>query len=625
MPHLPRILFVSPDEETLSLLHKVLPVTEHNLLAIPGYSQDYAEIVEYAHASAIEVIISRGGLAEFLQKTQQGSSSPIPIVSLPLSPFDIIEAVQEARRISRRIAFIAFSAMLEYIPIIMKLFDDIDVRMVKRSSPWDCYESIFNALENKAEVIIGDARTVTLCKENNIPVVMLRSGEESIRDAYQTAQYIITARDEAKREARLLKELLNKVGQCVWAVDAQCKVIFNNDSAQRLAGEGSATMVGRPLQTLPFFYGNVGTSVAEEASGTLLTGGGTLRHVVEWQALPHAEIPGGKIVTANVQAQHGTGTAKGHQAQYVLNDIIGSSVAMQRQKARAARYAATDATVLILGPTGSGKELFAHALHSASLRRQEPFVAINLAALPATLIESELFGYVRGAFTDARHGGKQGLFEYAGHGTVFLDEIGELPISLQTRLLRVLQDGEFIRLGDDKKQKAYCRVIAATNKNLEEAVACHQFREDLYYRLNILRLDIPALNERRSDIMELAQYFLKEAALRYGKKGGSISADGLDFLHAHDWKGNVRELKAVIERCVVLCETPDTLLTKDLLEDCLEVSPRQRVSAVRQWDEKTMLAVLQRHGYRLGESAVELGMHRTTLWRKLRKLEERKG
>jgi two-component system response regulator PilR (NtrC family) len=220
--------------------------------------------------------------------------------------------------------------------------------------------------------------------------------------------------------------------------------------------------------------------------------------------------------------------------------------------------AKTNSTVLITGESGTGKDLVARAVHYNSLRREHPFVALNCGALPETLLESELFGHMRGAFTGA-DANKKGLVEVAEHGTIFLDEIGEMSPTMQVKLLRVLQDRRFRRLGGTEEVQADIRVIAATNQDLQKMVAENRFREDLYYRINVIHLHLPALRERREDVPLLAEHFLNKYSEGIEKPVRSISHEALDVLSGHDWPGNVRELENAIERAVALEQTPVVL------------------------------------------------------------------
>ncbi|MFL5404606.1 MAG: sigma-54 interaction domain-containing protein [Myxococcales bacterium] len=241
------------------------------------------------------------------------------------------------------------------------------------------------------------------------------------------------------------------------------------------------------------------------------------------------------------------------QERYDFSNIIGTSGPMRQAYEQIAQVCQTNTTVLIRGESGTGKELIAHAIHYSSPRSKKPFVKVSVAALPDTLVESELFGYEKGAFTGAQSR-KQGRFEMADGGTLFLDEVGELNLATQVKLLRVLQEREFERLGGTETIKVNVRVVAATNKDLESAIAARQFREDLYYRLNVFGIHVPALRERAEDILLLAQTFLDELGPTMGRPAAGISRDAREWLLAYHWPGNVRELRNAIERAILLCD-----------------------------------------------------------------------
>ena len=251
---------------------------------------------------------------------------------------------------------------------------------------------------------------------------------------------------------------------------------------------------------------------------------------------------------------------KGHKAKYTFGDIITRSPRMIACIQEAKAFAQTDSNIVVVGETGTGKELLSQSIHAWSRRSQNNFVAINCAALPENLLESELFGYVEGAFTGATRGGKPGLFEIAHNGTIFLDEISEIPLGLQGRLLRVLQEREIMRLGDSPVTPINIRVIAATNKNLESLVRAGKFRSDLYYRLNVFPIHLPPLRERPEDIPLLAKAFTFKIARRLGRNIDSIPAETLRTLSNMEWPGNVRELENVIERAVLLVSEEGLIL-----------------------------------------------------------------
>ncbi|QKJ30268.1 sigma-54-dependent Fis family transcriptional regulator [Mucilaginibacter mali] len=300
---------------------------------------------------------------------------------------------------------------------------------------------------------------------------------------------------------------------------------------------------------------------------------------------------------------------------YSFANIIGASKAIQEAVTLARRVAVTDTTVLLLGETGTGKEVFASAIHYESERRLMPFVAINCSSFSGELLESELFGYKAGAFTGALKD-KKGLLEEAQHGTVFLDEIGEMSLELQAKLLRVLESKTFIKLGDTQTTKVNIRVLAATNRDLQKEAEAGRFRLDLYYRLSVFTIALPSLNERKADIALLADHYLKDFASKMGKGILKMDSAFLELLNKHHWKGNIRELKNMIERVVILAD--EAILTPDLLPpefkyDSGDHSAVDLASVERQHIHK----ILARTNGNKTETARLLGIGLTTLYRKL--------
>lgn len=310
-----------------------------------------------------------------------------------------------------------------------------------------------------------------------------------------------------------------------------------------------------------------------------------------------------------------------HQVRYESprHKLVGSSPAMRKVVALLEKVAATDATVLIRGASGTGKEVVARALHASSPRHNRPLVTINCAALQETLLESELFGHEKGAFTGAIHT-KPGLVEVAEGGTLFIDEIGEMAIGLQAKLLRVLEDGHFRRVGATSELHADVRVIAATNRRLEDEIRTNRFREDLYYRLNVITINLPPLCERRQDIPELVEHFLATRML--GTTPFRITPDALDALTRYHWPGNVRELANVLERAQILAE--EHLITvDDLPENLLTIQPEAVVEGdvqnLHQTQRKHVLSVLEEVGGNKVHAARALGISRRALYRLLEK------
>jgi transcriptional regulator with GAF, ATPase, and Fis domain len=307
---------------------------------------------------------------------------------------------------------------------------------------------------------------------------------------------------------------------------------------------------------------------------------------------------------------------------YAFEEIVGHSSALRHVLHQVERVAVTEATVLILGETGTGKELIARAIHHHSARQDRPLVKINCAALPPTLIESELFGYEKGAFTGALKR-KVGRFELADAGTLFLDEIGELPLDLQAKLLRVLQDGAFERLGSVQTTSVDVRVIAATNRPLVQQVAAGLFREDLYYRLNVFPVTLPPLRERREDIPLLVWYFVAKCQAKLGKPIERIPERAMAMLVAYHWPGNIRELANVIERAMIL--SPDATLVVDEalgFDELLDTSnsSTQLLEDVERAHILATLDACQGHIKGAGQAAERLGLHPSTLYSRMRKL-----
>ena len=305
------------------------------------------------------------------------------------------------------------------------------------------------------------------------------------------------------------------------------------------------------------------------------------------------------------------------EERYRFENIIAKSPKMQQVIEVIKIVARSNATVLIMGDSGTGKELVARAIHAQSHRRGKPFIAISCAALPESLLESELFGHEKGSFTGA-YAQKKGKFEIANRGTLFLDEIGEMSTNIQVHLLRVLEEKEFTRVGGNEMIKVDVRVVSATNKDIRKAVASGQFREDVYYRLNVVTIELPPLRERKEDIPLLAEHFLKKFALENQKKITGFSPDATDFLLKYEWPGNVRELENAIERAVILAQNSNIEVT-DLPHQNLPLarsaSPAKRL---KEAEKNHILNILTEAEGNYSEAARILGISRMTLYNKAR-------
>ena len=358
---------------------------------------------------------------------------------------------------------------------------------------------------------------------------------------------------------------------------------------------------------------SVSTALLKDAEGMVIGGAETFRDLSELEQL------------RKLRARERFGT------------IVSNSESMRKVLSMVPAVAQSTSTVLVLGESGTGKEVLARAIHGCSTQKHGPFIAVNCGALPDTLLESELFGYRKGAFTGADRD-KPGRFALARGGTLFLDEIGDISQAMQVKLLRVLQERQFEPLGGRETEKTDARIVCATNRNLEELVAQGKFRQDLYYRIHIIAMTIPPLRERREDIPLLADQFLQRFSVLNNKNLERFSAEAYGRFYAYGWPGNIRELENAVERAVVLCQGDEITLDDLPAEisrshsDPLQTggqSPKRDDrtdartdvhSAKEEVERQCIVAALERHGMRVSEAARELGMHRSTLYRKIQAL-----
>lgn len=324
-----------------------------------------------------------------------------------------------------------------------------------------------------------------------------------------------------------------------------------------------------------------------------------------------------------------------HEKDLEQKAVVAESEKMRQIIQTAKTIAKTDSTVILFGESGTGKEVIAKYIHKHSLRAKEPFIPVNCAAIPSQLLESEFFGYVKGAFTDANSQGKPGLFEIADKGTMLLDELGELPLSMQAKLLRVLETGEVQRLGSTKSYKMNVRLIAATNRDLKAMINENRFRSDLYYRLNVIPLYLPPLRERPEDIIAMANKFLQEYNRKYGLNR-RLSSKTIETLISYKWPGNIRELKNVIERLTITSSSDELNFEEDcfpkttesLQSTDLNISEQKNYqgnlkSVLKTVEEQYIRQVLRECNGKIGQASQTLGIHRTMLYRKMKEFEDK--
>ena len=421
-----------------------------------------------------------------------------------------------------------------------------------------------------------------------------------------------------------LQAVFEAVDEGILLVNEQGAVTLCNRKAAEVLGWGN-TIMGSFLEELGFpqeVLQSLAVGRLSQQEVVLSTPYGRLRCLVKSQRLvdEHGKASGAMITIEKMSKVRRLIQSLTRPVMITFEEIIYASPKMAQLVALAKTVARGNSTILLRGESGTGKELFARAIHMASPRRDNPFVVVNCAAIPDTLLESELFGYAEGTFTGALKGGRPGLFEFAHHGTIFLDEVGEIPPHVQAKLLRVLQDGCVRRLGEMVENKVDVRVIAATNRNLEEMIASGAFREDLFYRLNVIPLYLPPLRERKEDIPVLVRHFVAKFNQRLGKNITRITRAALERLEAYDWPGNIRELENVIERAVNLAEGEELDAAHILLP---EGAPRERrfnelKKAVEEVERQAVLEALVQGGS-VRKAAKILGVSHTTVINKMRR------
>lgn len=429
--------------------------------------------------------------------------------------------------------------------------------------------------------------------------------------------------------------ILDSIADGVFTIDETWRVTSFNRAAEDITGIGREEAVGRRCKDI------LKADVCESGCAlrqTMKTGQPVINkpvHIVNSQGRRKSiTISSALLKNREGQIIGGVETfrdmtlveqlRKQLEKQYCCEDIISRSHKVQQLFDVLPRVAESDCTVLIEGETGTGKELFARALHSLSPHRKKPFVAVNCSALPDTLLESELFGYKAGAFTDAKQD-KPGRFARAQGGTLFLDEIGDISPAVQVRLLRVLQDKTYEPVGGVSTMEADVRVVTATNKNLADLVDSGAFRKDLFYRINVVRFELPPLRERKEDIPLLIDHFVSRFNALYGKEICCVSNDAMGELLSHDFPGNIRELENIIEHCFVLCQGQLIEITD--LPDSVRWHGRgngeslQDIKTFRQMEGMMIEQALRRHKGNRAAAARELGINPSTLFRKLKNLQ----
>jgi transcriptional regulator with PAS, ATPase and Fis domain len=513
--------------------------------------------------------------------------------------------------------------------------------------PTTIRETLLGWKERGFNWVVGDTCSVRLACSLDINSVLVSSGKDALMQAITEAERIAAARRTEVEKTQLIKSITDFAHEGIIILDSGAIVNSFNPSAGKILSLPPDRVIGKKVdEVFPGFGIDKNLKTGERELGNLITvrdteitanvvpirvNGQIVKVVATFQ-----KVPGIQRIRQKIR---GDLSQSRMIAENTFQDIVGESVQMKRLKKQAEEYAQFDLPVLLCGETGTGKELFAQAMHNASPRCHKPFVPCNCAALPASLLESELFGYSEGAFTGASRGGKTGIFEQAQGGTLFLDEISEISIETQVRLLRVLAEHNVRRLGDDKLIPVDVRLILATNMDLLRMIEEKRFRQDLFYRINVLVLNLSPLRKRREDIPQLCESLVRKYSLLFGRDVKEIAAEGLTLLQKYSWPGNVRQLKNVLERSVIGTKTSaitlsavESALKSEVGSDSLMISflrntPKDGSKtltipldlSLEQIEKIVIDEVVADSNGSKKVAAERLGIGRATLWRKQKK------
>lgn len=621
----PKIVLVTPEPLPTNLYKEI----SNRIEIINAVMEGVIPFIDEIKKFKAQAVISRGGTADILR-----SYLDIPVINVEITSFDIIRVIFDNKNkllpYEKEIGLVSYYKS-EYDIENMEHILDLKINNFLYKTTSDLYNNVLEAKRLGLRTLFGGQITNSVSKKHGLQGIFLSIALDTFVQSLQRANNIIDIHKHASGLNERLKAILDLSPECIISTDSTGKINLINTNAQSLLDLDQTAIGKHSNGTLP-----------EELVNVLISSTGVSRQIVN--------IPKGQIavnstpITVDEEVIGSVATfsdvtevqmlehkirrelfSKGLVANYSFDDIIGMSENLIKVISEARHYSVSDATILITGESGTGKELFAHSIHQASQRKNGPFVAINCAALPENLLESELFGYEDGAFTGARKGGKPGLFELAHNGTLFLDEIGEMPYQLQARILRVLQSKVVRRVGGDRLIPVNVRIVSATNSELLELVNKGSFRKDLYFRLDVLRIKIPPLRDRLSDIQQLLTYFINKISKRYKKPVPALDATMIRHLKLYDWPGNIRELENFVEKYVLLFDQDmdcqrinQKLLTLLDLKEINIKKPDITISVSNYEDmQLNIIAKLDEIYQDKQELADMLGISRTTLWRKL--------
>ena len=592
--------------------------------------QETVKCAQTLAAAGAEIIITRKGTRRIVEEVTN-----LKVVSLNNSLSDYLWMLKErGLHTPGLIAFFSYDPMSSDILQMCEMLEVQTKNYIFKSFA-DCRGCVERALKDGAVFSVGGAWTDPWAKRLGLPHVIVENSVETILNALESATQLRRVQVEEaekqclfKTQSEMYQAVLDFTHDAILAIDENGRIQVLNPPAERIMGCRAADSVGQPVEAiLPNTLLPEVLESGEKQLDQIMQIHQTLCNTNRIPILVDGQRRGVVATFQDVKQLQNSEQKirlklheKGLVAKYAFNDILGDSPAIRSTIQIARSYAASRASVLILGETGTGKELFAQSIHNASDRRDGPFVAINCAAVSNSLLESELFGYEAGSFTGASRGGREGVFELAHGGTLFLDEIGEIPRETQVELLRVLQEKEIRRVGGSRVIPVDVRIIAATNKDLLQETVEGRFREDLYYRLDVLDLKLPPLRERGDDVKILGLHLFRQLP---GGKDPIMQSQFLYLLEQvgpYQWYGNIRELQNFVERANILMRNAgaSSVTVSDILRRRAEPAP-EPCQETESRDRRAIEAALHNHPGSMADAARSLGCSRQTLWRKMKK------
>ena len=592
--------------------------------------QETVKCAQTLAAAGAEIIITRKGTRRIVEEVTN-----LKVVSLNNSLSDYLWMLKErGLHTPGLIAFFSYDPMSSDILQMCEMLEVQTKNYIFKSFA-DCRGCVERALKDGAVFSVGGAWTDPWAKRLGLPHVIVENSVETILNALESATQLRRVQVEEaekqclfKTQSEMYQAVLDFTHDAILAIDENGRIQVLNPPAERIMGCRAADSVGQPVEAvLPNTLLPDVLESGEKQLDQIMQIHQTLCNTNRIPILVDGQRRGVVATFQDVKQLQNSEQKirlklheKGLVAKYAFNDILGDSPAIRSTIQIARSYAASRASVLILGETGTGKELFAQSIHNASDRRDGPFVAINCAAVSNSLLESELFGYEAGSFTGASRGGREGVFELAHGGTLFLDEIGEIPRETQVELLRVLQEKESRRVGGSRVIPVDVRIIAATNKDLLQETVEGRFREDLYYRLDVLDLKLPPLRERGDDVKILGLHLFRQLP---GGKDPIMQSQFLYLLEQvgpYQWYGNIRELQNFVERANILMRNAgaSSVTVSDILRRRAEPAP-EPCQETESRDRRAIEAALHNHPGSMADAARSLGCSRQTLWRKMKK------